>query len=57
MENYALSKSKFVSSERLLKEILTALNSLPNKKVESVWFKNTYEIATEIGRFLNNKTK
>lgn len=50
-------ESKFVSSGRLLKEILTALNSLPNKKVENVWFKNTYEICEEIEIFLKNKTK
>ena len=50
-------ESKFVSSERLLKEILTALNSLPNKKVESVWFKNTYEICSEIIKFIRDGEK
>lgn len=45
-------------AEQLLRDILKALNAIPNTQVPrryagSTRFDNTYEIAAEIGRFLN----
>lgn len=36
----------------LLEEILHCLNQIPNTKVKSFWFNNTYEICSEIKKHI-----
>lgn len=50
-----MKASKFTTANRMLKEILECLNQLSNKKVKNVWFKDTYEICSEINKFLKQK--
>lgn len=45
---------KFDTKDGLLEEILYCLNQVPNTKVKSNWFKNTYEICSEIQKHINN---
>jgi hypothetical protein len=46
-------KPKFDNVYNLLDEILYCLNQLKNQKVGSNWFKDTYEICTEISKHKN----
>lgn len=48
-------KFKIDIAEGLLEEILFCLNQLPNQKVNSYWFKDTYELCSEIGKHINKK--
>jgi hypothetical protein len=38
----------------LLKECLAFVNNVPNKKYEAFPYKDSYELASEIGKFLRN---
>jgi len=46
---------KIDTTEGLLEEILFCLNQIPNKSVNSYWFRDTYELCTEISKHLNKK--
>lgn len=41
---------KIDTTEGLLEEILFILNQIPNTKIQSYWFKNTYELCSEISK-------
>lgn len=43
---------KFDDKKALLEEIVYCLNQIPNIKVRSRWFKNTYEICSEINKYI-----
>lgn len=47
-----MKEKQFSKKRKLLAEILYCLNQLPNQKVNSGYFKNTYDICTEINRHL-----
>lgn len=47
---------KIDTLEGLLEEILFCLNQLPNTKIKSYWFKDTYELCSEITKQLKQKT-
>jgi len=49
-----MQHSKFDTSMDLIKAILIALNSVPNTKVDSQHFVNTYEMCSEISKFLKD---
>ena len=46
---------KFNNKEELLKEILKCLNQIPNKSIDSSFFKNTYEICEEINKYIKKE--
>lgn len=43
---------RFDTIEGLLEEVVYCLNQISNRRVESKWFKNTYEIINEIEKYL-----
>lgn len=46
---------KIDTQEGLLEEILFILNQIPNMEIKSFWFKDTYELCSEIGRYIKKK--
>jgi len=49
-----MAESKFDTSMDIIKAIREALNSMPNTKVDSEHFVNTYDMCSEIGKFLKD---
>jgi hypothetical protein len=52
LQAYVEIGKKFDNIEALLEEVLYCLNQLPNTKVKSNWFEDTYDICSEINKYI-----
>jgi len=53
-KSYNVYKLELTKATQLLKEALFFINQIPNKKYEAFLYKDSYELASEISKFLKN---
>jgi hypothetical protein len=50
-----MNKQNYTEAERLLDDALRALNEIPNKKLNTSKYRNTYELARKIDVYFANR--